>query len=281
MRQFKIYNQAGSSKDITRADAIFTDPAGLGVTLSPNFADLRQGFFKLTNDSIIPQGNIVGTLVFRPKANATAYEAYKSLADWLLKATELYFGYKPDATSPEYRCRVMLDYLTKTEIKNGLCVEAPVSFKMLTPWYLTTPVTPQISSTTSSGARIFKATITGAGQIPAAFQIVITGTSSTKIPSVISLRDYSTQAEVDAVGFYINRPTANRFEFSTLYDNSFVRDGAGNDLVRYISSARKEPFFHIPADRNYDLWIMYNAGDVTPTAASSVSVSIYNYFRTI
>lgn len=284
MRQFKLYrlNGAGGSDntvDLTPgsgSNVTLTDPSGLGIQLGGEFADLRHGFFKTINDDIIPQGNIVGTLVFHPSASGSAYDAYRAFADWIMKAQELRFGYKPSSASAYYLCTVKLDYLTKTEINAGLCLECPVSFKMLEPWSTTS----QVTLTRIGTSREYSATINLEGQIPAAFDLTIRGSRS---PNVI--RAAIGGNDVGNIHFSSDTPNLGTFEYKTLYNGStvetFANTGESQTLESYITDVfAGEPFFRIPVNlgSSVDFRVVFPSGAALPT---SLSLNMSYYFRSV
>ena len=65
MRKFYIENGLGSRQSLNGEKGIFlSNPTGLGVNLSPSFADLHKGFFRPISGDSEPQSTIAGDLVF-------------------------------------------------------------------------------------------------------------------------------------------------------------------------------------------------------------------------
>ena len=134
MRKFYIENEAGERRDLNGKTGIFlSNPAGLGVKLNNQYADLENGFFRNIGSKAEPQGNSVADIVFTKKA----YDTYRNFLNWLFAAKELSLIYSPYEPLEFYR-KVELQYLTKGELGAGKWLTTPISLPCLTPWYLQT-----------------------------------------------------------------------------------------------------------------------------------------------
>lgn len=149
-RQFYLYNEKEEYLNLNELPMMFLAPEGLGINLSPTSNDLSEGFFNVVNKKEIPQGNIVGDILFG-EINSTpnsAYKSYRNFADFVLNSEKLYFGYVPAKNVltmlEEYRCEVSLEYLNKSQINWTRYLRCPISLKMLTPWYKTIEVKKQM-----------------------------------------------------------------------------------------------------------------------------------------
>ena len=130
MRKFFLENEKGERYSLNNETGIFFDsPTGLGQTMSVVSADIHKGFFKDISGDTEPQSSIAGDLVF----TKNAYAVYRTFVNWINRAKELYLIYSPDGT--EYRRKVIIDYIQKTQLDSLRWLRCPVSFQCLTPFY--------------------------------------------------------------------------------------------------------------------------------------------------
>lgn len=80
MRKFYIENEIGSRLPLNGEEGIFlSNPAGLGMTMPSDFADIHNGFFREISKDSEPQSTVTGDLVF---IGDNAYADYRSFVDW-------------------------------------------------------------------------------------------------------------------------------------------------------------------------------------------------------
>ena len=189
MRKFYIENGLGSRQSLNGEKGIFlSNPTGLGVNLSPSFADLHKGFFRPISGDSEPQSTIAGDLVF---IGDNAYADYRAFVDWCAVSDDLFLIYKPYGNTEFYR-KVRINYLTKTELTDTRWLSVPMSLACLTPWYRATPSKMTMSTEegnvmqypfsyasdliySSSNAGSMAVDLGTAGHIPAAFVLNYSG----------------------------------------------------------------------------------------------------------
>ena len=146
MRKFYLENEIGSRLPLNGEEGIFlSNPAGLGMTMPSDFADIHNGFFREVSKDSEPQSTVTGDLVF---IGENAYADYRSFVDWCSGSESLHLIYKPYGTIEFYR-DVYISYLTKTELTDTRWLTVPASFVCLSPWYRAAPTS--MSMSTESG----------------------------------------------------------------------------------------------------------------------------------
>lgn len=131
MRRFFFRNSGGEAYPLNGERGVYlTDPQGLGVTLSPVFADLQYGFFEPVADAAEPQGTVTGNLVF---VGPNPYLTYRQLMQWL--GSEITLGYTPSPGTTYYR-DLSVNYVQKGELTQVRWLECPCSFFVTGPWYV-------------------------------------------------------------------------------------------------------------------------------------------------
>ena len=142
MRKFYIENEIGSRLPLNGEQGIFlSNPAGLGMTMPSDFADIHNGFFREISKNTEPQSTITGDLVF---IGENAYADYRSFVDWCSCSASLHLIYKPYGNTEFYR-DVYISYLTKTELTDTRWLTVPASFACLSPWYRAAPTNMSMS----------------------------------------------------------------------------------------------------------------------------------------
>ena len=92
MRKFYIENEIGSRLPLNGEQGIFlSNPAGLGLTLPANYADIHKGFFRDISGESEPQITITGDLVF---IGENAYADYRSFVDWCSASESLHLPHQ-------------------------------------------------------------------------------------------------------------------------------------------------------------------------------------------
>ena len=277
-RRFALYDQYGDKTELNGEIGIYWDsPEGLGMKFNAKCNDLHNGFFKETAKSIIPQGSITGQFVLvGHRANGAAidggvYAQYRQLADKIMAAQELYFAYKPYGDT-EYRCRVAIESLGKTEKKNGW-LYCPCVLKPMTPWYNTNVI--EYESEDMPGdvrIPINKAV----GHIDAALVVEISGGFGEEYS--VSLIGSESGKEYGAVVIEGDLDTDETLVISTKYDDSYVRirqNGVERDVIDQVEIARN-PYFRLPRTEDCILRILSPYGGLFTT-----SISVYEYYRSV
>jgi len=288
-RKFYLQNAAGTRVDLNGLkNVLATDPTGLGSDLSPVFGDLTGGFFKLLSNENEPQTPVGMKINFTNKANA--YSQFQSLARFISAAGDgLTLVYCPIG-SVEYYRDVSLSYLKKTEKARTGWLTCQAEFLPLTPWYLPSSLSVDLAPVLSDAMRYswrydtdryvrshsanYSATLSPAGDIPAALQIVFEGAINTPL---ITLTGMSTgtvygRCQIDKV-----LHAGDVLEYSSAKNNAYVRllsGGVTEDLDNEID-LDTDPFFFLPLTETCDL-------SITGIAISGeASVKVLYYYRTV
>lgn len=290
-RKFYLSSATGERYGLNGERSVWlTEPSGLGLELSPGFANARNGFFAPTVTDDVPQGAVYGTLVF---TGAAPYSNYRTFLSWALAAGDgLLLVYEPTPGAEYYR-RVTLTSLTKGEIEAPGWLHCEATFQTLTPWYrpsqLRRDLTPDSGNLMkykyrySPGLRYpvdnsgqMRATITAAGHLPSALTLECVGpveSPTLRLIGVNSGADYG-RLSIDA-GFAEDE----RLQYSSRYLETYVRkvyaDGRTEDLLPLVDLA-------------YDPWL--RASVLEPctfimTAASLIPsgavVKVYDYYWSV
>ena len=292
MRRFYLEDETGFRYDLNNQNGsriFFHNPTGLGVSMSPSYVDLENGFYRDVAPEAESQGTIAGDLVFLGPA---AYAAYRRFTDWIMAAASLYLVYLPYGTTEYYR-QVSLNYLTKTELTAGTWLTVPVSFSCATPWYRAAPGSMEVSQEannvlrysftyasglaySSSRAGTMSAEIPADGHIPAAFEFSIKGPLQNP---VLILQSGTSNQVFGKCEVRASITPAQTLEISTRYGDSYVRavsdDGAVTDLLDKVNLA-SDPFPRVPIGRDCFLSI---TAENEVTAAGKIK--IFYYYRSI
>ena len=122
IRRFWLRNSSGESYGLNGEKKIYsTGWAGLGVALSPSYADLNYGFFVSVNEDDEPQNNITCTLVF---TGGSPYADYTQFVNWLAASGTVSLAYDPTGAQTYYR-DIKINYLQKGELNSVGWLEAP------------------------------------------------------------------------------------------------------------------------------------------------------------
>lgn len=277
-RKFWIENEIGTRYALNGEQNMwFTNPQGLGVTFSVSFANLGEGFFKSTY-SDVRQNSITGNITFLK----SVYSSYQTFADFLMTAKELYFLYAP--TDVQYKVRVTVNFLTKSEINRGRWLQVPVSFTVLTPWYYPNAV--EFSASTSadnvmtypwrygdvvygSVGAAMTVIVPPAGHISASWELSYDGEL---VDPVILITGQSTE---EVFGRIVIDTTAEGLTLSTKYLDSYVRDGSGADLLPYVDVSY-DPYPRLPLSEPSSILLT-----ATNELNGTLRMTVNNYFRTV
>ena len=270
----------------------FTDPSGLGISLSPGFANARNGFFAVTLTDDVPQGAIYGTLVF---TGASPYEDYQTFVSWAMAAGDgLLLVYAPSQTTEYYR-RVMLTSLGKGEIRAPGWLHCEATLQTMTPWYslsqLGFNLTPDdaaeqtmiypwvyapdlIYATDASGTQ--RAEFRASGHLPSALTLTYSGPAVNPSVRLVGARTGAAYGRL-ALNAVIGEK--DRLEYSSRYLDNYVRcvreDGSVEDLMASVDLAF-EPWLRAPLDEPVTL--LMTAGSSLPGDAR---LRVYDYFWSV
>jgi len=266
-----------------------SNPAGLGLTLPANFADIHKGFFRDISGESEPQGTITGDLVF---IGENAYADYRSFVDWCSASASLHLIYKPYGTTEFYR-DIQINYLTKTELTDTRWLMVPTALACLSPWYRAAPTSMSMSTESgyvlkypfsytsdliysSSSAGSMAADIPAGGHIPAAFEITYRGAI---INPKISLVGSSSNKTYGICALNATLADNESFTVSSLYGKCRVEitdaDGMVTDALNSVDLAY-EPFPRIPVNEDCVL-LMSADSDI----AGRATVRVYYYYRSV
>lgn len=288
MRLFYLQNESGERLALNNETGIFlTEPEGLGLEFSDTFADINEGFFKMVSKRY-SQNEISAKINFIKDS----YSTYYKFIDWCVKASKLYFIYKPLAE--EYYAHVELASIEKNEINKVGYLECPVKFKYLSPWFLPKPVKIELigagvsafrwDSSILDGTDVFisttseqyEADISAFGQLPAGIIINFNGVSVNPEFKLIGKTTGKIYGHCKITG---NFGLGSSIELSTLYEDSYIKSinvlGVESDLINSIDLT-KDPFFKIPLNEECTLKIL-DSGSLHGNA----SVKIYHYYRSV
>ena len=133
MRYFKLENSAGEVMDITTQQIFFHDISGIGFEEENNFTPIGR-VWKL-NSSAYRQGVISGSMCFHSIDDKTPYTLYREFFAFINK-TPLQILYYPNGLNTmEFRKRVRVSRLEKSELTKEGILDSPIEFVSYTPWY--------------------------------------------------------------------------------------------------------------------------------------------------
>lgn len=133
MRYFKLENSAGEILDITTEQLLFHDISGIGFEESNDFTAIGR-VWKL-NKSEYQQAPVSGTMCFVGTDKKTSYTQYREFYSFI-DSTPLQLLYYPNGlNTTEYRKRVRVSKLEKSEINEYGVLDCDIEFIPYTPWY--------------------------------------------------------------------------------------------------------------------------------------------------
>lgn len=283
MRKFYIENEKGERYSLNGDSGMFLDnPAGLGQTMSPTSADIHKGFFKDITGDVEPQSAITGDLVF----TQNAYELYRTFTMWLNKATELYLVYSPN-DKDEYRRRVSLDFLQKTQLESTRWLRCPVSFQCLTPFYKAKATTLSMDEVGNAMRYTYRydselryaasslpgmsCEIQGQGHIPSAIRFAVTGYLANP---ELTLTGQNTGKVYGKMKLNTTTSASQTLTVITRYGETSVTIN-NNDALAYVDLSY-DPWLRVPNTEKCDL-VLSSDDDMNV----SVELLMYDYFRTV
>ena len=133
MRYFKLENSAGEVMDITTQQIFFHDIGGIGFEEENDFTAIGR-LWKL-NNSTYKQGVITGSMCFHSIDEKTPYTLYKEFFMFINKAPLQIIYYPNGLNTMEFRKRVRVSKLEKSELTKDGVLDSPIEFISYTPWY--------------------------------------------------------------------------------------------------------------------------------------------------
>ena len=148
MRYFKLENSEGKILDITTEEMLFHDIGGIGFEEDNDFISVGR-VWKL-NRSNFQQGAVTGTMCFHSIDNKSPYTLYKDFYAFIAKTPLVLLYYPNGLNTAEYRKRVRVSKLDKSEITELGILDCDIEFMSYTPWYkvVEDKVIPEASSST-------------------------------------------------------------------------------------------------------------------------------------
>lgn len=279
-RKYYIQNENGERLDLNGVNGVwFFDASGLGLETDNGFADLGNGFFSMVN-AAIPQQTIDGTLLFK---GADRARVYQNAVQFLTSAKQLILVFAPIST--EYNRRVKVRFLSKGE-STRTHIETSISFAVLTPWYLPSPVTLHFSDPAKidyfawgvsawgsaplapNNSGKYAAEVYANGHLPAAVRVSLDGRV---IDPVITLRGAGDNVVYGRCSLY---GTYNgTLVLDTRYSGSSVTVN-GVDMLDSLD-IDTEPFFRVPLNDSYIIEI--ESVEFTGEA----SAELFEYYRSV
>ncbi|MCQ2113350.1 MAG: hypothetical protein MJY95_08435 [Bacteroidaceae bacterium] len=254
MRKFYLYVD-GTRYSLNGENGLwFLNPSGMGASMQSTYATITDGFFSST-DMKSKQGSIAGDFAW----TESGYSGYKTMVDAIFTADNLRIGYNPDGV--EYFADCQINYITKGESYGAKILKAPVSFILLTPWYIEEQLTGAGTVSVSAG-----------GQIASAVKVVSTGTSL--VNPYISMS--ANGEEFARCEISMNLSTSNSLEYSNFYDDSHiigVINGVRTNLIENLT-ARHNIYSH-----KFGAYTV-NLSD-SNGASPAISVTVRRYWRTV
>lgn len=133
MRYFKLENSAGEILDITTEQLLFHDISGIGFEEDNDFTAIGR-VWKL-NKSDYQQTPVSGTMCFVGTDKKTPYAQYREFYSFI-DSTPLQLLYYPNGlNTTEYRKRIRVSKLDKSEINEYGVLDCDIEFIPYTPWY--------------------------------------------------------------------------------------------------------------------------------------------------
>lgn len=133
MRYFTLINNSGDTLDITTKDIFFNEVAGLGFEEETSFRHVGEMWW--LNTASYRQKPITGKILFNCCDGIDPYHAYREFAKFIKKAPLVIVYYPSGLGGPEYRRRVRVTKLEKSELNTYGVLEEAIEFTPYTPWY--------------------------------------------------------------------------------------------------------------------------------------------------
>lgn len=291
-RKFYLSSAAGERFGLNGERSVWlTEPGGLGLELSPGFANARNGFFAVVVTDDVPQGAVYGTLIF---TGTSPYDDYQAFLNWALAAGEgLMLVYAPTPATEYYR-KVALTSLAKGEIEAPGWLHCELTLQGGTPWYkptqLRADLTPEDGNTMRYPFRYtpgliyptdslgnMRAEVRAAGHIPSALTLEYTGAV---INPVLRLVGIHSGLSYGQLSLEVTLEEGERLQYSSRYLDTYVQrikaDGRVEDLMGSVDLAH-EPWLRAPLSEPAT-FLMTAVGSSLPGTAE---LRVYDYYWSV
>lgn len=291
MRIRKLWLKDGRGKrfELDGSDGVYvSELAGLGFSLSPNWGDLGNGFFKALDSTQEPQRNVTFTVTF----TRAPYATFQRFVDFV-STGNVSLCYSP-FEGAEYIRDVSISSVSKSELNAVGWLECSCSLLCLTPWYM-----PSFTSLTlesdgdedvrrypytytpglrfgSESAAALSGVIMPAGHIPGALQILYTGGIVNPRISLVGNQTGKTygvcslKAEIPADHYLLLTTTPNGSSVGMI-----APDLTATELLNALDLSF-DPYPRIPVDEPCTLRI--ESDSEIPGVAT---VQVYYFFRSV
>ncbi|MBQ3276262.1 MAG: hypothetical protein IJH47_04290 [Oscillospiraceae bacterium] len=281
MRKFWIRNNKGVEWALNgEQGVIFALPEGLGARWNILTADLGHGFRAELPTDTVPSDPVAGELNFLPPS---AYATYRSFVRFLTASDQLILVYQPYG-SEQYLCRGRFEFLQKGELDQTRILNVPASFTPFSPWYspvdldltmqeagendLTYPFTYPFTYP-SSTVGSWTVEISPAGDQPASLVFTFTGEAENPVLTLTGADSGVVYGQCSVSG------TVSGLRLSSQWLDSYIRDGAGNDLLDAVSPGT-DPFFRAPVTERCLLRL-----EADNELSGSASVAVNYFYRSV
>lgn len=133
MRYFKLENSDGKVLDITTEKLLFHDIEGLGFEEDNDFTPIGRVW--TLNTSTHQQEPVTGSICFNEQSIDANYDAYRNFYAFIAKTPLVLLYYPNGLNSTEFRKRVRVQKLGKTENNEYGVLDCDIEFVPYTPWY--------------------------------------------------------------------------------------------------------------------------------------------------
>lgn len=280
MRRFRIQNESGTSWSLNGPTVYFDTPEGLGIQWAVNTADLGYGFYRKLETTEAPADPITGDLLFIPP---NAYQNYRNFVNFLFSSKKLILAYMPYG-SQEYYVQGTFQSLSKGELGQDRTLTVPMSFVPLTPWYKPTELDLVLEPAETdilefpfefnndlhfpaSTGQPWTGILNPSGHLPAALRFDYVGAADNPVLTIEGVNTGTIYGQCAVTG------SITGFSFSSMPQDSYVRDGSGNDIHDMLDPA-VDPYVRMPTTEPCYLTLV-----ATNSLTGSATASIVYYYR--
>lgn len=133
MRYFSLINNSGETLDITTHKVFFNEVSGLGYEEETSFR--RVGEVWWLNTASYRQQPIKGKILFNSYDGVEPYTEFRNFVKFIQKVPLTLLYYPNGLGGKEYRKKIRVTKLEKSEINEYGVLEEPIEFMPYTPWY--------------------------------------------------------------------------------------------------------------------------------------------------
>lgn len=133
MRYFSLINNSGETLDITTQNIFFYGIAGLGFEEETSFRHVGEVWW--LNTASYRQKPITGNIIFTDYNRANPYTEFRKFFQFITKAPLTLLYYPDGLEGKEYRRRVRVTKLEKSELNEYGVFDEEIEFTPYTPWY--------------------------------------------------------------------------------------------------------------------------------------------------